>query len=95
MPTEEELQSFEEEKKKASPEEPQEMLEDPPCEQVGLGLVGSVTFALMGETTADLSPEHAYALHCCWELQFKEDPRAPEERSIEEGLKMLREYNRI
>ena len=59
----------------------------------GLGMVGSVTFALFGETTANLKPEEAYALHCCWELQNNEDPLAPKERDIAAGLKILRKYN--
>jgi hypothetical protein len=33
----------------------------------GIGLVGSTTFALFGEATADLAPEDVYGLHCCWE----------------------------
>lgn len=60
---------------------------------VGHGLVGSVTFALFGETTAELRPLEIYALHCCWELQCSEDPRAPEERSVSEGLALLRKHN--
>lgn len=62
-------------------------------EQVGIGMVGSVTFALFGESTADLSAEDVYALHCCWELQCNEDPRAPEERTVEAGRKLLAEQN--
>lgn len=60
---------------------------------IGLGMVGSITFALFGETTKDLSPEEAYALHCCWELEMYEDPRAPRKRTIEAGLKILKEDN--
>lgn len=62
-------------------------------EEVGLGMVGSITFALFGEATADLSPVEAYALHCGWELEVNRDPRAPAERSIENGLRLLREQN--
>ena len=57
--------------------------------EVGIGMVGSITFVLFGEATDNLSPEDVYALHCCWELQFKDDPRAPEERSIEIGRQIL------
>jgi hypothetical protein len=56
----------------------------------GLGMVGSVTFSLFGETTADQSPEDAYALHCCWELEVQDDPRTPAERSVAVGLEILR-----
>lgn len=59
----------------------------------GHGLVGSITFALFGETTAELSPMEVYALHCCWELEFNEDGRAPEKRTVATGLKLLREHN--
>lgn len=55
----------------------------------GLAMVGSITFALFGEATADLSPEDAYALHCCWELSMNGDARAPKERSIAAGRKLL------
>ena len=59
----------------------------------GLGMVGSVTFALFGETTADLSPEDAYGLHCAWELEMNEDPRAPKQRTAAAGRKLLRAAN--
>ncbi len=47
-------------------------------DETGLGMVGSITFALFGETNADMSPEDAYAIHCCWELDVNDDPRAEE-----------------
>lgn len=56
---------------------------------VGHGLVGSVTFALFGETTGDLSPEDVLGLHCCWELEGNGDPRAPKQRSAAAGRKLL------
>jgi len=59
----------------------------------GLGMVGSVTFALFGETTADKTPEDAYALHCAWELEMNQDPRAPEKRTVAAGRRILAEYN--
>ena len=36
-----------------------------------------------------MAPEDAYALHCCWELEVKEDLRAPEERTIQAGRAIL------
>jgi hypothetical protein len=58
-------------------------------DDVGFGLVGSITFSLFGEVTGELSAEDAYALHCCWELQMNGDPRAPAERSIAAGRALL------
>jgi hypothetical protein len=58
-------------------------------DDIGYGMVGSITFALFGETTADLSPEDVYALHCCWELEMNEDKRAPKKRSVGAGRKLL------
>jgi len=57
----------------------------------GFGLVGSTTFALFGESTADLDPEDVLGLHCCWELQMSGDPRAPEDRTAEAGRRILEE----
>ncbi len=57
--------------------------------RAGFGLVGSVTFALFGEATADLTPEDVYGLHCCWELEIKNDPRAPSPRSAATGRRLL------
>jgi hypothetical protein len=59
----------------------------------GIGLVGSTTFALFGEATADLAPEDVYGLHCCWELQIQKDARAPEKRNAAIGRQMLAEAN--
>jgi hypothetical protein len=58
----------------------------------GIGLVGSVTFALT-ETAPDLSPEDVYGLHCCWELQWAEDSRAPDECSPAVGRRMIAKLN--
>ena len=63
------------------------------AEETGLGMVGSVTFALSSETTADLTPEDAYAIHCCWELQMNKDPRAPEKRTAAIGRAILAQAN--
>ncbi len=59
-------------------------------EAAGIGLVGSITFALFGETNADLPPEDVYSLHCCWELEVERDPRAPQQRSVAAGRELLR-----
>jgi hypothetical protein len=63
-------------------------------EDIGVGLVGSITFALFTETNADMRPDEIYALHCCWELQCNEDSRAPKQRSMKAGKKLLDKYNR-
>ena len=65
--------------------------EDREEEEAGIGMVGSITFALFGETTADMSPEQLYGLHCCWELQTNEDPRAPHKRDGDAGWRLIRE----
>jgi hypothetical protein len=59
------------------------------ADEVGLGMVGSITFALFGETTPDMAPEDAYGVHCCWELEVNDDPRAPKKRSAKAGRKLL------
>ena len=53
-------------------------------------MFGWATFALFGETTADLPPEDIYALHCCWELEVENDSRAPQERSAAAGRELLK-----
>jgi hypothetical protein len=55
----------------------------------GVGLVGSLTFSLVGETTPDMSPEDIYALHCCWELEYLGDSHAPAERTVAAGRQLL------
>ncbi len=55
----------------------------------GVGLVGSITFCLFGETNPSMSPEDIYALHCCLELQIDDDPRAPEKRTVDAGRRLL------
>lgn len=54
-------------------------------DEVGIGMVGSVTFALFGENTANRSPEDMYALHCCWELG--------KDRNVKAGRKLLAAKN--
>lgn len=63
-------------------------------EDHGVGMVGSVTCSLVGETTADLPASDVYALHCCWELQTNDDPRAPRCRSVKAGKTLVERYNR-
>ncbi len=68
--------------------------DDGDAPDVGVGMVGSVTFALFGETDlANLPPEDLYGLHCCWELQCAEDPAAPEHRTAETGRRILAAAN--
>ncbi len=57
---------------------------------VGVGLVGSVTFSLFGETrpAPEGTPEDALATHCVWELENNDDPRG-KGRDIEVGRKLL------
>jgi hypothetical protein len=56
----------------------------------GVGMVGSITYALgPEETSAQMSPEDLYGLHCCWELQADGDPRAPRLRTAEAGRRLL------
>ncbi len=62
-------------------------------EDVNLGMVGGVTMSLFGESLPTADPVDAYALHCCWELQVRENPRAPKERTVELGRKILAEHN--
>ena len=64
-------------------------LKEDGTDESGIGMVGSVTFSLFGETTPEMSPEDVYGLHCCWELEMNRDPRAPEERSAQAGRKLL------
>lgn len=58
----------------------------------GVGMVGSITFSLLGETCPTMSPEDIYALHCCWELEFRGDPRAPQVRDVRAGRELLAQH---
>ncbi|MGE3819248.1 MAG: HEAT repeat domain-containing protein [Isosphaeraceae bacterium] len=60
---------------------------DPEIE--GFGLVGSVTYSRIGEPVAGRSVEDLYALHCVWELEIRQDPRAPEVASLAQGRALL------
>jgi hypothetical protein len=69
---------------------PEKQGEEP---DIGIGMVGSITFAFFSETNKSLSPEDVYALHCCWELDLHKDPRAPKKRTAAAGRKILSKYN--
>jgi len=56
------------------------------------GLVGSTTWAMFG-SSAVRGPLDVYAVHCCWELQANEDPRAPTDLSTAAGHRILAERN--
>lgn len=62
---------------------------EPEAGDVGVGMVGGITHSLPDETDPEMSPEDIYALHCCWELEAKNDPRAPKKRSIKAGRVLL------
>jgi hypothetical protein len=57
------------------------------------GLVGSTTWAMMSEESRVGDPLDVYAIHCCWELEANDDPRAPPERSVAAGRRILAERN--
>jgi hypothetical protein len=57
------------------------------------GLVGSTTWAMMTEESQVIDPADVYAIHCCWELQMTGDPRAPGQRSVAAGRRILAERN--
>src|SRR5438445_11624897 len=50
-----------------------------PGEDVRIAMVGSTTFALFGETTAELLPAAEYALHRRSQLEPHEQPVAPDQ----------------
>lgn len=50
---------------------------------------GLSTFSLFREATIEMPAEDVYALHCCWELQWIKDPRAPEEGTVADGRRIL------
>jgi len=52
-------------------------------------MTGSITFSLIDETSPGMPPDDIYALHCCWEMEVNEDPRAPTERSVEAGRALI------
>jgi hypothetical protein len=60
--------------------------------ETGVGMVGSITFSLLGETHPDMPPEDLYALHCCWELEYRSDQQAPAERGVAAGRRLLAQH---
>ena len=59
----------------------------------GYGLTGSVTWAMFGSNSLDLSAEDVYGLHCAWELIQNEDREAPPESSVAAGKAILAKHN--
>lgn len=58
-------------------------------DEVGIGLVGSITFSLIGlENILKLKPIELLALHCNWELHKDNF------QDIKSGLELLRKYNK-
>jgi hypothetical protein len=51
-------------------------------DQVGVGLVGSVTFCLFSYALEQRPPEDGYAIHCCWEMEAN---KLMKREDIEEG----------
>ncbi|MFW5751125.1 MAG: hypothetical protein ACOCZK_05705 [Planctomycetota bacterium] len=55
-----------------------------------IGMVGSVTAALLGEVDPEtMDYADIYGMHCCWELERMHDPRAPAVRSPQTGRRIL------
>lgn len=59
--------------------------------EFGHGLVGSITFALFGESTRDKRPLEVLALHCCWEAE--QHGKFEGKRSVKAGLELLLKSN--
>jgi hypothetical protein len=58
-------------------------------DEVGIGLVGSVTFSLFGlESALTLKPIELLAIHCNWELEKKDY------KNIKRGIELLKKYNK-
>ncbi|HMO36345.1 MAG TPA: hypothetical protein PKA06_09900, partial [Gemmatales bacterium] len=70
----------------------EEASEHPNPYQQGVGMVGSITFSLLGKTHPSLAAEDIYALHCCWELEYRGDLRSPQMRDIQAGRRLLAEH---
>jgi hypothetical protein len=60
-------------------------------DDVGVGCVGSVTFALFGYSTAEQSVEDLYGLYCTWELARQGDARIKTDVVI--GRRLLAKAN--
>lgn len=59
----------------------------------GYCMTGSVTWAMFGTNTLDLSVEDVYGLHCAWELIQAEDGEAPGDTDAAAGRAILSKYN--
>ncbi|HET9446859.1 MAG TPA: hypothetical protein VFO35_11395, partial [Steroidobacteraceae bacterium] len=59
----------------------------------GYCMTGSVTWAMFGQNTLDLTVEDVYGLHCAWELMQCESSEAPKEMDPAAGREILRRYN--
>lgn len=55
----------------------------------GIGMTGSITFSLIDETSPEMPAADIYAMHCCWELEANDDPRAPVERTVAAGRALI------
>lgn len=60
-----------------------------PKRDVGVGMVGTMTWAFFDETKPSMKPQDIYGLHCCLELEHMEDARAPRKRSAKAGWKLI------
>ncbi len=58
---------------------------------VGVGMVGSMTWAFFDLTKPTMKPQDIYGLHCCFELEANEDPRAPKKRSGKAGWALIKQ----
>lgn len=56
---------------------------------VGVGMVGSMTWAFFDTTKPTMKPQDIYGLHCCFELGANEDPRAPKKQSARAGWALI------
>lgn len=58
-------------------------------DQTGVVMTGGITGSLPAGTSDQMLADEVYALHCCWELEAKGDPRAPAEQTIAAGRALL------
>lgn len=55
----------------------------------GVGMVGSMTWSFFDDTKPSMKPEDIYGHHCCIELEYQDDPRAPKKRSAKAGWALI------
>ena len=67
--------------------------DDPQPPSAGVGMVGSITFALFDKVSDDQPPLDIYGLYCCWELEVNADPRTPDSRTAAAGRAILSRFN--